>query len=121
MGFRNLWVFNQALLSKLGWWILSGKDCLCIKVLRAKYKIRVNWLAHHSPSNASPFWKSMSRIKHLIAKAVCLFVGNEDSIRTWSDPWILDLPTFTPTPTVDANTDIALVVLALETVGIFQS
>ena len=115
MGFRNLWVFNQALLSKLGWWILSGKDCLCIKVLRAKYKIRVNWLAHHSPSNASPFWKSMSSIKHLIAKAVCLFVGNEDSIRTWFDPWIPDPPSFTPTPKVDANSDIALVVSQLLT------
>ena len=63
----------------------------------------------------------MLGIKHLIAKAVCLLVGNEDSIRTWSDPWIPVLPTFTPTPKVDANTDIALVVLALETIGIFQS
>ena len=52
----------------------------------------------------------MSGIKHLIAKAACLLVGNEDSIRTWSDPWIPDLPSFTPTPKVDANLDIALVV-----------
>ena len=52
----------------------------------------------------------MLGIKHLIAKAACLLVGNEDSIRTWSDPWILDLPSFTPTPKVDTNSDIALVV-----------
>ena len=115
LGFRKFWDFNQALLPKLGWWILSEKDCLCIKVLREKYKIRDNWLAHHSPSNASPFWRSMMGIKYLIAKAACLLVGNGDSIRTWSDLWIPDLLSFTPTPKVYANLDIALVVSHLLT------
>ena len=110
LGFIKFWDFNQALISKLGWWILSGKDCLCIKVLRAKYKIQDNWLAHHSPSNVSPFWKSMMGTKHLIAKAACLLVGNGNSIRTWIDPWIPDLPGFIPTPKVDVDPDIALVV-----------
>ena len=115
MGFRKFWDFNQALLSKLGWWILSRKDCLCIKVLTAKYKIRDNWLAHHSPSNVSPFSKSMMGTKHLVAKAACLLVGNGNSIRTWIDPWIPDLPGFIPTTKVDANPDIALVVSQLLT------
>ena len=54
-------------------------------------------------------------IKHLIAKATCLLVGNGDSIRTWSDLWIPDLLSFTPTPKVYANLDIALVVSQLLT------
>ena len=37
LGFRKFRDFNQALLTKLAWCILSGKDCLCVKVLRAKY------------------------------------------------------------------------------------
>ena len=41
--------------------------------------------------------------------------GNGDSIRTWSDLWIPDLPSITPTPKVDANLDFALVVSQLFT------
>ena len=51
--------------------------------------------------------------KRLIAKAACLLVGNGNSIRTWIDPWIPDLPGFIPTLKVDANPDIALVVSQL--------
>ena len=54
-------------------------------------------------------------IKHLIAKATCLLVGNGDSIRTWSDLWIPDLLSFTLTPKVYANPNIALVVSHLLT------
>ena len=57
----------------------------------------------------------MMGIKHLIAKVACLLVGNGDSIKTWPDLWIPDLPSFTPTPKVDANSDIALVVSQLLT------
>ena len=46
LGFKNFWDFNQAILSKLAWWILPGKNCLCVNVLKAKYKVRHNWLNH---------------------------------------------------------------------------
>ena len=49
-GFRKAWDFNQALLSKLAWWTLSEKNCLCVMLLRAKYKVRSNWLVE--PSNS---------------------------------------------------------------------
>ena len=57
----------------------------------------------------------MMGTKHLIAKAACLLVGNGNSIRTWIDPWIPDLPGFILTPKVDVDLDIALVVSQLLT------
>ncbi|KAF3946921.1 hypothetical protein CMV_026869 [Castanea mollissima] len=90
-----------------------GKDCLCVNVLREKYKIRNNWLTHSYSGHASPFWKSLLGIKHLFSKAACILLGNGDSIRIWSDPWIPDLPGFIPSPKVDANPDLALVVSQL--------
>ena len=113
LGFRNLWDFNQAFLSKFGWWILTGKDCPCVNVLREKYKIHNNWLTHSCHGHASPFWKSLLGVKHIIAKARCIVLGSGDSIRIWSDPWIPDLPGYIPSPKVDANPDLALVVSQL--------
>ena len=55
----------------------------------------------------------MLGIKHIIAKDGCFILGSGDSIRIWSDPWIPDLPGYIPSPKVDANPDLALVVSQL--------
>ena len=67
LGFIKFWKFNQALLAKLAWWLLAGKDCLCINLIRAKYKVRNNWLKHKASGSISPVWKSLEGIKQLIA------------------------------------------------------
>ncbi|XP_058783312.1 uncharacterized protein LOC131657988 [Vicia villosa] len=38
LGMNDIEVFNNALLSKLEWKILEGKDCLWMEILRARYK-----------------------------------------------------------------------------------
>ncbi|XP_030923696.1 uncharacterized protein LOC115950621 [Quercus lobata] len=113
LGFRKFRDFNQALLSKLAWWVLYGKDCLCIEVLRAKYKVHHNWLNQAPHSNASLVWKSLIGTKHLLSEVACLLVGNGKSIRTWSDPWVPNLPGFIPSPKFGANPDLALIVSQL--------
>ncbi|KAL0011518.1 hypothetical protein SO802_006626 [Lithocarpus litseifolius] len=115
LGFRNFWDFNQALFSKFGWWIVSGKDYLCVQVLKEKYKVRNNWLSLSFSGKASSFWKSLMSIRHLVAKAACFQVGNGASIRIWSDPWIPNLLGFIPSPKEGSNSDLALVVLQLLT------
>ena len=93
------------MLSELAWWILSGKNCLCVNVLKAKYKVRQNWLNHCFLGNASSVWKSLSGIKQLISKAACMLVGDGNSIRIWEDPWVPELHRFIPSPKngVDLN------------------
>ena len=113
LGFRKAWDFNQALLSKLAWWTLSEKNCLCVRLLRAKYKVGSNWLNHQTTGSSSPTWRSIEGTKHLMAQSVCFQVGNGNSIRTWLDPWILDLPSFIPRPKEGSNPDSALIVSQL--------
>ena len=40
-------------------------------------------------------------------------MGNGESIRTWSDPWVPNLPGFIPSPKVGANLNLALIVSQL--------
>jgi hypothetical protein len=37
MGFRDFSMFNQAMLGKQGWRLLTRLDSLCAKVLKGKY------------------------------------------------------------------------------------
>ena len=44
IGFRGLECFNQALVAKQAWRILSQPTCLMSKILRAKYFIRSSYV-----------------------------------------------------------------------------
>ena len=44
LGFVKFADFNLAILAKLAWWVLTNKYCLCVEILKAKYKVKGNWL-----------------------------------------------------------------------------
>ena len=39
--------------------IVSNRDSLCMDILRAKYKVKQDWLQTDPPRNASPIWKAI--------------------------------------------------------------
>ena len=45
-------------------------------LLRAKYKVRSNWLNHQTMGSSSPTWRSIEGTKHLMAQSACIQVGN---------------------------------------------
>ena len=112
-GFRKFWDFNQALLSKLAWWILSEKDFLCVKVLKAKYKVRGNWLNYKTMGSPSKIWRGLEGMKSLLARSACMLIGNRNTIRIWEDPWIPNLPNFIPSPRERTSPEMALIVSQL--------
>ena len=98
LGFRESKVFNQALLAKLTWWVASGRESLCIKALRSKYKVDVDWLGRDPCKNTSPLWKAIEKLHEVVLKGACFIVGDGASIDMWKDPWVPWLEGFTPTP-----------------------
>uniref|UniRef100_A0A2N9I0I1 Reverse transcriptase Ty1/copia-type domain-containing protein n=1 Tax=Fagus sylvatica TaxID=28930 RepID=A0A2N9I0I1_FAGSY len=98
LGFRSYESFNVAMIAKLAWWVLSGRDSFCVKVLKAKYHVGSNWLDSPPPKSASFVWRGIEGAKSLLARGACKLVGFGDSILVWNEPWILGLPDFKPVP-----------------------
>lgn len=53
MGFRELSLFNKAMLAKISWRILKHPGSLMARVLRGKYFAGINFLKAKSKGNAS--------------------------------------------------------------------
>jgi hypothetical protein len=98
LGFRSFQTANEALIAKLVWWVLSSRDCFCIKVLRAKYKVGPKWLDSSLASNASFSWRGLESSKALLCNGACKLVGSSENTLVWEDPWVPDLPAFRPHP-----------------------
>jgi hypothetical protein len=98
LGFREFKIFNQALLAKLGWMLISGHQSLCTRLLRSKYKVRDGWLNIGTAYQASPIWRGIEKAREVLKKRACYAVGNGHKVRVWEDLWIPWLENFKPRP-----------------------
>ena len=85
MGFRNLEVFNLALLAKQEWQILSNPNSLMARVYKAKYFPYDDILNAKLGSNPSYAWRSMFNSLEVIRKGTRWRVGNGKRIHIWED------------------------------------
>ena len=71
LGFKKAKDTNRALLAKLAWMVASKRDSLCMMILRAKYKVRHDWLYKEPTKAASPIWKAIEGVKNIIVGGSC--------------------------------------------------
>jgi hypothetical protein len=57
MGFRDMKLFNQALLARQAWRLLQFPDNLCARLLKAKCYPRGELIDTVFPTEASPTWR----------------------------------------------------------------
>ncbi|XP_030478314.1 uncharacterized mitochondrial protein AtMg00310-like [Cannabis sativa] len=88
MGFRELESFNQALLAKQGWKILTNPDCLMAKVLKALYFPHNNFLEAKVGHYGSHIWRGIVWGRELLLKGYRWHIGNGLTIRINEDPWL---------------------------------
>ena len=67
-------------------------------MLRAKYKVDSKWLQARLVALASFSWRGLEGVRSHLSKEACLLVGNGNNILVWRDPWVPDLPSFSPLP-----------------------
>jgi hypothetical protein len=88
IGFRDMRLFNQALLARQAWHLLQFPETLCAKVLKAKYYRNGFLLDTVFSGNGSSTWHAIEYGLELLKKGAIWRVGNGAKIKVWRDPWI---------------------------------
>jgi hypothetical protein len=85
MGFRDMRIFNQALLACYAWRLTSKPNSLCARVLQAKYHPQGNLVDTVFTGNPSPTWTAIAYGLELLKYGLIWCVGDGRSIRLWRD------------------------------------
>jgi hypothetical protein len=85
LGFKDMRLFNQALLARQAWRLLEFPNSLCARVLKAKYYPNGELIDTVLTGNPSSTWTAISHGFELLKQGIIWRVGNGLSIRIWRD------------------------------------
>ena len=109
IGFRDLQLFNRALLARQGWRLLQNQPSLVFQVLKVKYFPCTAFLEASIPSNSSYIWRSICESIDVLHNGLCWQVGTGEKIKIWKDRWLLNPTTFkvvSPIQILDADATV---------------
>ena len=96
MGFRDLEMFNTALLGKHGWGLITNPNTLCARVLKGKYYPSCEFLQATIPKHASVTWQAIIHGRKALNSGLIKRIGNGTTVNIWTDKWIPDTITMSP-------------------------
>ena len=88
LGYRDMHLFNLAMLARQGWHLLLNPESLCAQVLRSKYYPDGDLLLVVEKPGISYSWRSIIRGVRALKNGLVWRVGDGTQINIWLDPWI---------------------------------
>lgn len=88
MGFKDLTMFNEAMLAKLAWRLLHDDNFLFYQVFKARFLPRGSILEAKDSSSASYAWKSILKGREVTLKGALWRVRDGKKKRIWGDNWL---------------------------------
>jgi ribonuclease HI len=88
LGFRDISLFNQALLARMAWRLIQRPNSLCARVLKARYYPHGNILDTVFASDPSPAWKGVEHGLELLKKGIISRIGDGRNTQILRDQWI---------------------------------
>ena len=103
MGFREFKLFNQAMLGRQCWRLLTEPNSLCARVLKARYFPDYDFWEAPSPRSASYTWRSILFGKKLLEDGIVWVIGDGKRTKILTDNWIPGCPPYMIRLRRDAN------------------
>lgn len=89
LGFRDLHLFNLALLAKQAWRLIQDQDSVAAKFLKEKYFPQGPFLQAQLGHRPCYTWRSIFQGKYIVEQGKGWRVGNGEMIKVWGDRWLL--------------------------------
>jgi hypothetical protein len=88
MGFRDLVLFNQAMLGRQCWRLLTDPSSLCARLLKGRYFPECDFWDAPVPRSSSFTWRSISFGMQLVKKGARWSIGDGKRVKVLTDNWI---------------------------------
>ena len=98
IGFRNFGAFNDALLAKQCWRLITEPTSLWARVLKARYFSTCSFLDAKKGGRASWVWSSLLEGREVIRNGAHWQIMDGKDTRVWVDRWLSSIPLGFPSP-----------------------
>jgi hypothetical protein len=88
LGFRDIELFNLALLARQAWRVLQNPDALSSQILKAVYYPDSEFLEAVVGTHASKIWRALVEGKDILKQGLIRRIGNGETMNAWNDNWI---------------------------------
>ena len=88
LGFRDMHLFNQALLARQAWRLIQNPNSLFARVLKARYFPHGNILDTVFSSDPSPVWKGVEFGLDLLKQGIINRIGDGRNTHILRDQWL---------------------------------
>ncbi|XP_074314656.1 uncharacterized protein LOC141649887 [Silene latifolia] len=88
LGFRDYVKFNDAMLGKQAWRLLTDERSLMTRLLKSKYFPSTSFLEATLGNNPSYSWRSIYEARSVLGVGLRRRVGDGVSTLVWRDPWV---------------------------------
>lgn len=96
MRFRDFNTFNQSLLAKQVWRVLTDSNSLVAQIYKQRYFPSTNFLQAKTGNNPSYVWRSLLWGRDLLIKGLRWRIGDDTKVRVFQDPWFFRPYSFKP-------------------------